>query len=200
MRPCGTFASPSDARGSLRAARGSEDGTSTPARAPCASPSPPPCSPQAPPSPLALQDRAPGHPPPRAVAAPQWRMGPGRHRIQSQGLNPLTAGCCPRWGPEGAAHPRGDPAASPSLRAHRRSSKGPARTSTKGSAVSGAAQRSLRFQMNIDSANYRPPCRQLISLSQKDGIELKARGIHRAQQDAPQTAQRTRQANNLQQN
>ena len=74
------------------------------------------------------------------------------------------------------------------------------RASTKGSAFGGAAQRGLRFQMNIDSANYRPPCRQLISLSQKDGIELKARGIHRAQQDAPQTAQRTRQANNLQQN
>lgn len=64
---------------------------------------------------------------------------------------------------------------------------------TKGSAVGGAAQRGLRFQMNIDSANYRPPRRQLISLSQKDGIELGAHGIHGAQQDAPQTAQRTRQ-------
>lgn len=74
------------------------------------------------------------------------------------------------------------------------------RGSTKGSTVGRDASRGLGFQMNIDSANYRPPCRQLISLSQKDGIELKARGIHGAQQDAPQTAQRTRQANNLQQN
>lgn len=74
------------------------------------------------------------------------------------------------------------------------------RASTKGSTVGRDASRGLGFQMNIDSANYRPPCRQLISLSQKDGIELKARGIHGAQQDAPQTAQRTRQANNLQQN
>lgn len=140
-------------------------------------------------------------------------------RFQSWGLDPLAEGCFPQWGPEGAAYTRAHPAPgripivphpcpipagrAPSLRAHRSSSEArrdQPRASTKGSAVGEAAQRGLHFQMNIDSANYRPPCRQLISLSQKDGIELKARGIHRAQQDAPQTAQRTRQANNLQQN
>lgn len=97
------------------------------------------------------------------------------------GLSPLLQPTCPACG-----------------RVPRR--QGGTRASTKGSAIGRATPHGLRFQMNIDSANYRPPCRQLISLSQKDGIELKAHGIHEAQQDAPQTAQRTRQANNLQQN
>lgn len=125
--------------------------------------------------------------------------------LLSGAQHPLVLKCSAQRGPEGAAHTRAPPFPIP-IPAHPSPSRaggegGPAQSpATKGSAVGGAAQRGLRFQMNIDSANYRPPCRQLISLSQKDGIELGARGIHGAQQDAPQTAQRTRQANNLQQN
>lgn len=132
---------------------------------------------------------------------PGWHRGE-RGQVLVPWAQPLTAGCS-RWGPQGVAHnrERRAPGASPpsAPTAAPRQQRGPG-ASTKGSAVGGAAQRGLHFQMNIDSANYRPPCRQLISSSQKDGIELRARGIHRAQQDAPQTAQRPRQPNNLQQN
>lgn len=122
----------------------------------------------------------------------RWQLPPGgQGRGDGVDLSTLIAGAFLSHAP---ASPSLHPSPSREVR------RDQPRAATKGSAVGGAAQRGLRFQMNIDSANYRPPCRQLISLSQKDGIELGARGIHGAQQDAPQTAQRSRQANNLQQN
>jgi len=207
---CSTLALPGDARGSPTAARGSGEGTPTAARAPRTSPCPPHRAPHAG---SAFPASAAGRGTGTALAQGRWQLpskgwgqagaGLGGDRFRSRGLSPPWLGAFLGGDPR-VPHARTQrPAASPSLRTHRapRRRGGTGREPRQREAASAELLSAvLRYQMNIDSANYRPPRRQLISLSQKDGIELQAGGIHGAQQDAPQTAQRPRQANNLPQN